>query len=132
MAANAGGVAQLTLPALAPVAGGDGRSAAAWLTAAPGGTVTLAVEPLLTGITVTAPTRPLATGDHADLTATATQAAGGTVTLADPLAHVWSSGDPRVVRVDPVTGRLTALRPGTATVTVTGGGLTGTATVTVG
>ncbi|WP_252991209.1 Ig-like domain-containing protein [Streptomyces viridosporus] len=44
---------------------------------------------------------------------------------------MWSSSDPKVASVDPSTGALTALRPGTVTVSVTSGGVTGSAQVVV-
>ncbi|MDI5962606.1 phosphodiester glycosidase family protein [Streptantibioticus silvisoli] len=129
--AAAGGVAQLTLPSLAPAAGGDGLSAVVLLHVSPRGTVGLTVEPVLSAITVTAPRTALTVGGHAAAVATGGQVTGGDVPLADPVAHVWSSGNPRVARVDPVTGRITARRPGRAVVTVAAGGLTGGATVSV-
>lgn len=46
-------------------------------------------------------------------------------------SHVWSSSDSQVLSVDPVTGAVTAHRPGTATITVTSGGVTGTLAITV-
>ncbi|HZE32042.1 MAG TPA: Ig-like domain-containing protein [Actinoallomurus sp.] len=51
--------------------------------------------------------------------------------MADPASHVWTSSDARVVSVDPVTGAVTAHRPGTATVSVVSGGATGKLTVTI-
>jgi uncharacterized protein YjdB len=51
--------------------------------------------------------------------------------VADPASHVWTSSDSKVVSVDSRTGELTAHRAGTATVSVTSGGVTGSTTVTV-
>jgi uncharacterized protein YjdB len=51
--------------------------------------------------------------------------------IADPASHGWTSGDPQVARVDARTGPVTALHPGTATMTVTSGGVSASATVTV-
>ncbi|WP_405767813.1 phosphodiester glycosidase family protein [Actinacidiphila glaucinigra] len=94
------------------------------------------VEPALASIKVTGPKDPIARGDRVDLTATGDQIAGDniaplTIPIADPASHVWTSSNPKVASVDPSTGALTAHRSGTATVTVTSGGVTGTAQVTV-
>jgi exopolysaccharide biosynthesis protein len=94
------------------------------------------VEPALASIAVTAPAEPLAKGDQVTLTATGTQTAGDniaplTIPIADPASHVWTSGNPKVASVDPSTGALTAHRSGTAAITVTSGGVTGTARITV-
>ncbi|MEY9928792.1 uncharacterized protein YjdB [Catenulispora sp. GP43] len=53
------------------------------------------------------------------------------VPIADPASHVWQSSDPRVASVDPVTGAVHARRPGTATISVSSGGVGGSVTVTV-
>jgi uncharacterized protein YjdB len=78
----------------------------------------------------------LKAGAKASPTATGTAVGGDnlpplTVPIADPASHVWTSSDPRVVSVDRVTGALTAHRPGTATVSVVSGGVTGKLPVTV-
>ncbi|GAA4499149.1 phosphodiester glycosidase family protein [Actinoallomurus oryzae] len=101
----------------------------------PSGTFRFTVEPVLASIAVTGPSS-LAAGAKATLTATGTAVGGDnlpslTLPIADPASHVWSSSDPRVVSVDRSTGALTAHRPGTATVSVTSGGVTGTRTLTV-
>ncbi|GGJ15617.1 Ig-like domain-containing protein [Streptomyces brasiliensis] len=87
-------------------------------------------------ITVTGPKDPIAKGDHVTLTATGDQIGGDntapfTIPVADPASHVWTSSDPKVASVDRSTGALTAHRPGTVTVSVTSGGVTGSAQVVV-
>ncbi|MGW4882805.1 phosphodiester glycosidase family protein [Streptomyces sp. NPDC004262] len=94
------------------------------------------VEPALASITVRGPKDPIAKGDHVALTADGDQVAGDniaplTVPVADPASHVWSSADPRIASVDPATGALTAHRPGSVTVSVTSGGVTGSTRVVV-
>ncbi|TFV32474.1 Ig-like domain-containing protein [Streptomyces sp. T1317-0309] len=54
-----------------------------------------------------------------------------TIPIADPASHVWTSSNPKVASVDPSTGALTAHRSGTVTVSVTSGGVTGSAQVVV-
>jgi uncharacterized protein YjdB len=51
--------------------------------------------------------------------------------IVDPASHVWASSDPRVARVDARSGQVTARHHGTATFTVTSGGVTASATLTV-
>jgi uncharacterized protein YjdB len=102
----------------------------------PDGTVQFAVQPVLDSIAVTAPSASLARGATEQLTATGTTPTGDNlpalqVPIADPASHLWSSSDPRVAVVDPSTGQLLARAPGTATISVTSGGVTGTATITV-
>lgn len=94
------------------------------------------VEPALASITVKGPKDPVAEGDHITLTATGDQIAGDniaalTIPIADPASHLWNSSNPKVASVDPSTGALTAHRHGTVTVSVTSGGVTGTAQVIV-
>jgi hypothetical protein len=102
----------------------------------PDGTVEFAVQPVLASIAVTAPQPTLASGGTEQLTATGTTPAGDDlpalqVPVADPASHQWASSDPRVASVNPRTGLLTARAPGTATITVNSGGITGSVTVTV-
>jgi exopolysaccharide biosynthesis protein len=102
----------------------------------PDGTVQFAVQPVLASIAVTVPQPSLAVGATEQLTATGTTPTGDNlsalqVLIADPASHVWSTTDPRVAWVDPATGKLVARSPGTATISVLSGGVTGTATVTV-
>ena len=134
-----GGVPQLTvadlgMPAYAPTDQG-GFYHFALVHTTPSGTVQFTVEPVLSAIAVSAPQR-LAAGAHARLTARGTAVGGDDqpallVPIADPASHVWRSDAPRVATVDARTGVLTAHRPGTAVVSVTSGGVTATATVTV-
>jgi hypothetical protein len=101
----------------------------------PSGAFRFTVEPVLASIAVTGPAS-LTAGAKASLAATGTAVGGDnlpplTMPIADPASHVWSSSDPRVLSVDRVTGAVTARRPGTATVSVVSGGVTGRLTVTV-
>ncbi|MFJ7948999.1 phosphodiester glycosidase family protein [Streptomyces sp. NPDC096354] len=100
------------------------------------GDLQFSVEPALASIKVMGPKDPIARGDRVDLTATGDQVAGDniaplTIPIADPASHVWSSSNPKVASVDPSTGALTAHRPGTVTISVTSGGITGSAQVVV-
>ncbi|HVV22461.1 MAG TPA: phosphodiester glycosidase family protein [Pseudonocardiaceae bacterium] len=102
----------------------------------PSGDMRYSVEPVLSGIVVTAPRPSLAVGGHERLAATGTNVGGDnqpvlTLPIADPASHVWRSSDPRVASVDARTGALTAHHPGSVTVSVTSGGITATATITV-
>jgi uncharacterized protein YjdB len=54
-----------------------------------------------------------------------------TMPVADPASHAWSSSNARVASVDANSGVVTARRPGTATISVTSGGVTASVTVTV-
>jgi len=85
---------------------------------------------------VTAPQPGLPVGGTETLAALGTQTSGDnlpvvTVPIADPASHVWSSGNARVASVDPDSGVVTGRRPGTATISVTSGGVTASVTVTV-
>jgi hypothetical protein len=102
----------------------------------PDGTVQFAFQPVLDSIAVTAPQPTLAIGAREQLTATGTTPTGDDlaalqVPIADPASHLWSSSDSRVATVDPQTGQLVARSPGTATISVLSGGVTGTVTVKV-
>lgn len=102
----------------------------------PDGAVQFAVQPVLNSIAVTASQPSLAVGATEQLSATGITPAGDTVAplqvpIADPASHVWSSSDPRVATVNPQTGEVYARSPGTATISVLPGGVTGTATITV-
>ncbi|MCW2858397.1 MAG: Ig domain protein group 2 domain protein [Actinoallomurus sp.] len=101
----------------------------------PSGSFRFTVEPVLASIAVTGPAS-LKAGGTASLAATGTAVGGDnvpplTLPIADPASHVWTSSDTRVVSVDRVTGALTAHRPGTATISVVSGGITGKLAVTV-
>ncbi|MDX3076541.1 phosphodiester glycosidase family protein [Streptomyces sp. MI02-7b] len=100
------------------------------------GNLQYSVEPALASIAITAPTAPMERNDEAALTATGALIGGDNIAplsmpIADPASHVWSSSNTKVAEVDPTTGHLRAHRAGTATITVTSGGVTGTAQVTV-
>jgi exopolysaccharide biosynthesis protein/uncharacterized protein YjdB len=136
-----GGIPQLTvadlgMPAYAPAdQGGFYNFALVHVT--PDGDIQFTVEPPLSSIAVTAPATRLALGAGETLAATGTQISGDnlpvvTVPIADPASHLWSSSDARVVSVDARTGAITARHAGTATVSVSSGGVTGSVTITVG
>ncbi|WP_435176604.1 phosphodiester glycosidase family protein [Actinacidiphila sp. bgisy145] len=102
----------------------------------PDGTVQFAVQPLLSSVAVSAPAPSLAAGGKEQLTATGTSIAGDDLTalqvpVTDPVSRRWASSDPRVATVDAATGEVTGHRAGTARISVTAGGITGTATVAV-
>ncbi|MFF3461965.1 Ig-like domain-containing protein [Streptomyces sp. NPDC002619] len=135
-----GGIPQLTfadlgMPAYAPADQG-GIYHFGLIRIGDDGDLQYTVEPALASITVQEPKDPIAAGDHVTLTATGDQIADDniaplTIPVADPASHVWTSSDPRVASVDRSTGALTAHRSGTVTVSVTSGGVTGTAQVVV-
>ncbi|WP_198152144.1 beta strand repeat-containing protein [Granulicella tundricola] len=81
----------------------------------------------VTSITITPANPSLAAGTSQQLTATATYSDGSTQDLTN--AVTWSSSDPGAVSVN-TTGNITAAQPGTATVTATYGGATGSVNVT--
>ena len=102
----------------------------------PDGTIQFAFQPVLDSIAVDAPDPTLTRGGHEQLTATGTTPTGDDlaalqVPIADPASHLWSSSDPRVVQVDPTSGQVLVRSPGTATISVLSGGVTGTVTLTV-
>jgi uncharacterized protein YjdB len=127
-------IADLGMPAYAPADRG-GFYNFGLIHVAPSGQIQFTVEPVLSSIAVTGPSS-LRQGTRAALTATGTAVGGDnlpplTLPIADPASHVWASGNPWVVSVDRNTGAITAHRPGTASVTVTSGGVKGTYRVTV-
>jgi len=100
----------------------------------PNGDVQIAIQPVLSSIDVTAPRASLSAGATEQLTATGTTPTGDdlsplSVPIADPASHQWSSSDKQVASVDPSTGVVTAVKPGT--VSVLSGGITGSTTITV-
>jgi hypothetical protein len=102
----------------------------------PDGTVQFAVQPVLASIAVTAPQATVAAGAREQLSATGTTPAGDDlsglqVPIADPASHQWSSSNPRVAAVNAQTGVLDARSPGTATISVLSGGVTGAVAITV-
>jgi len=100
------------------------------------GNIQFAVQPVLASIAVTTPQPTLPVGATEALTAIGTNVGGDnlatvTMPIADPASHVWSSSDPAVARVDPVSGKVTGAATGTATITVESGGVTASSAVTV-
>jgi 6-phosphogluconolactonase (cycloisomerase 2 family) len=96
-------------------------------------TATLTVQqPTVTSIAI-APSAPtIASGTAIQLTAVATYTDGSTQTITSPAT--WSSSDTAVARVSNTSGSIgltTAIAPGTATITATYNGVSGTAGVTV-
>ena len=127
-------VADLGMPAYAPADQG-GFYHFALLHATARGDLQFTVEPVLASISIAAPT-PLTAGGEQTLTATGTTVGGDnnpaiTLPIADPASHAWSSSDAKVASVDTDSGVVTAHRPGTATISVTSGGITASVTVTV-
>jgi exopolysaccharide biosynthesis protein len=141
VSAAGGGIPQFTfadlgMPAYAPSDEG-GFYNFGLLHVTPGGGIRFSVEPVLSSIDVTVPHATPAPGDTVTPAATGTQVGGDnlpaiTMPIADPASHEWTSSDPEVATVDPVTGAVTALRPGTVTISVTSGGVTGSVVLTVG
>jgi exopolysaccharide biosynthesis protein len=102
----------------------------------PDGGVQFAVQPVLASIAVTAPEASLAPRGTEQLTATGTTPTGDNlaalqVPIASPASHEWTSSNSRVATVNPQSGKLSAVSPGTATIAVESGGVTATATITV-
>ncbi len=102
----------------------------------PNGDVQFAAVPTLASIAVTSTAASLHVGQTTQLSATGTSPTGDdlpalSVPIVDPASHVWRSSDPRVASVDAVTGLVHAKCPGTATISVTSGGVTGSVAVTV-
>ncbi|MEV7323605.1 phosphodiester glycosidase family protein [Streptomyces sp. NPDC093970] len=111
------------------------------------GTVQYSVQAMLKSMTIDqgtagsdadAPrTGTMAAGEAKQFTATAVNANGNdisdppTMPVADPMSHVWESSNSKVAKVDPVTGAVTALKPGTTTISVTTGGITSRLDLTV-
>jgi exopolysaccharide biosynthesis protein len=128
-------IADLGMPAYAPSdEGGFYNFGLLHVTAS--GDLQFTVEPVLSSISVNAPSVSLAVGGSQTLTATGTSVGGDnnpavTMPIADPASHVWSSSDRHVATVDPDSGVVTARHPGTATISVTSGGVTASATLTV-
>jgi uncharacterized protein YjdB len=95
------------------------------------------VQPVLSTIAVTGAPATLGIGATAALSGSGTSPTGDDlaaiqVPIQDPASHVWSSSNPAVATVDPNTGVVTGVAAGTAAISVESGGVTGTATVTVG
>ena len=102
----------------------------------PNGDVQFAAIPTLASIAVTSTASTVHVGQTVQLSATGTAPTGDdlpalSVPIADPASHVWSSSDPRVASVDPVTGEVHARRAGTATISVSSDGVSGSVALTV-
>jgi exopolysaccharide biosynthesis protein len=128
-------IADLGMPAYAPSDEG-GFYHFGLLHAAPNGDLQFTVEPVLSSISVTAPAATLVAGKSETITATGTNVGGDnqpalTLPIADPASHVWSSSNPKIASVDPDSGVVTARQPGTVTISVASGGVTGSVTLTV-
>ncbi|MCU1574229.1 MAG: hypothetical protein JWO93_2311 [Micrococcaceae bacterium] len=94
------------------------------------GTSTITVTPRIvtvTGLVLEPAEASLQAGDTTRLAARLTYSDGST---APATAVAWVSGDSEVARVDD-TGLVTAVQAGTATISATQSGVTGTATITV-
>ncbi|HEX4206117.1 MAG TPA: Ig-like domain-containing protein, partial [Ktedonobacteraceae bacterium] len=92
----------------------------------PNGQMQFAVMPLLNKIDVTASsnTSTLGIGQTLQLTATGTAPNGDDLAplklpISDPASHYWTSSNPRIASVDGASGKVTAHRAGTATITCT-------------
>lgn len=123
------------MPAYAPADDG-GFYHFALLHATAGGDLQFTVEPVLASIRITPPSGTLTAGKTERLTATGTTVGGDnnpavTLPIADPASHTWSSGNAKVASVDTGSGVVNAHRAGTATISVTSGGLTAWVAVTV-
>ncbi|MBK4348620.1 phosphodiester glycosidase family protein [Lacisediminihabitans changchengi] len=106
------------------------------------GRVQVDVEPVIESLSISAAAGvtkgvPLPVGSGVVLAASGVEQTGTnvadpiTLPIADPVSHRWTSSDPKVASVDPITGAVTAVAPGTASISITAGGLTDTAVVTV-
>jgi uncharacterized protein YjdB len=123
------------MPAYAPADEG-GFCNFALLHATAGGDLQFTAEPVLASIRITPPSGRLTAGKTERLSATGTTVGGDNnpavaLPIADPASHTWSSGNAKVATVDTGSGVVTAHRAGTATISVTSGGLAAWVTVTV-
>ena len=99
-------------------ASANGRSGLASLTVLPVPVASVSVSPARVD---------LAPGSHASVTASAADAAGKSL---DGRTVLWASSNPAVATID-ATGVITAVAPGTATITATSEGVSGSALVSV-
>ncbi len=90
-------------------------------------TVTVTAAPVQS-VSVSPSTLALVQGQTGTLSATVVDATGATVS--NP-SVAWSSGNPAVASVDPITGVVTAVGVGSTTIDASSGGKTGSSTVTV-
>jgi hypothetical protein len=101
---------------------------ASWLGTSATDVVTVAAKEV-TGITIH-PGAPVAKAAET-INFTALGIFSDQTTSALPAAEVWSSANPAVATIVAATGVATAVAPGSTTITVTSGGLTASATLTV-
>ena len=113
-----GGVRGLAVGSASIVASVEGKS---------GSAVVAVVPPAVASVTVTALAGPLTAGQTGTLVATPKDKAGNAIT---GRVISWSSSATRIATVDNA-GLVTAVSPGTATITALSDGISGTATVVV-
>ncbi|MDQ6635471.1 MAG: Ig-like domain-containing protein, partial [Gemmatimonadota bacterium] len=90
------------------------------------GTATITVQPPpVASVAVSPASKGLAVGTTTTLAATVTDANGATVT---DRVVTWSSNNTAVATVDATTGVVTAVAPGSATISASAGGKTGSST----
>jgi uncharacterized protein YjdB len=87
-------------------------------------TVTVFGSPVIATVTVSPSAPFMGIGTQQTLTATAKAGSGTTITDA---VFAWTSSNPAVATVDPATGVVTVVGAGTATITATASGISGTA-----
>jgi uncharacterized protein YjdB len=119
---NASGLVTAVSPGTATItATSEGRTGTS--------TITVVAPPPapVASVSVTPPTAEVQTGGTVQLTATPRDAAGNPLT---GRTVTWTSSNTAVATVD-ANGRVTAVSPGTATITATSEGRTGTSTITV-
>ena len=116
---SGGGVVTAVAPGSATItAAAGGRSAQS--------TITVTPVPVAS-VTATVRSATLPVGDTMTAAATVRDAAGNALTR----SVAWSSTAPTVASVDAASGRITAVTPGTTTITATSEGRSGTVTLTV-
>ena len=135
-------VADVGVPAYAPVNQG-GFYNYVLFHVTQNGNVQFAVVPILASIAINTPNgSTVKVGQTLNLTATGTTPTGFGISnttpmpplevpIQDPASHFWTVSNPGVAQINMVTGVLTALSPGTVTVTVTSDGLSASITVHV-
>jgi hypothetical protein len=117
-------VGDLGEPTSVPAARG-GYPAYALLTATPAGTLRYTVNPVLTSLSITA--GPVSVGTRETPAVADTPA----VPMADPVAHTWTSANPAIATINPLTGAITPRHPGTTTITLKTATQTATTVLTV-
>jgi hypothetical protein len=88
------------------------------------------VNPHVDAVTVTAPAT-MVPGQRVTVTASLTQPGGRVVPVAYPVSHRWTVSPSHAAGFDPLTGELTAWRPGDITLTLTVNGVVTSTRVTV-